>query len=66
MSALIELRSVADALIVLERIRDDLIRASLSEGHSEREVGRAANVSGPAINQRKKAIRTALDEDQHG
>lgn len=50
---LASLRAVVDELLELIPERDELIRQALDEGHSERKIGDAAGMSGPAIHQRK-------------
>ena len=51
---LVELASVSRQHEELGRRRDELIDECIAAGHSERAIGTAARLSGPAINLRKK------------
>ncbi len=56
MTTLDDLAVAVVALRAAQKVRDDLIRRAIAEGHSERAIGRAAGISGPAINQFKRRI----------
>jgi hypothetical protein len=53
-----------------EAAYDELIDRAIAEGHSEREIGRVAGISGPAVNQRKrrgpKANAVGPSKERHG
>lgn len=58
MDTLDQLRQITRRLRTLAAQRDELIQQALREQHSERKIGEAADMSGPAIHQRKqKATR---------
>lgn len=56
---LTELRYTARRLSAERFKRDDLIITAVQRGLTEREIGKAAGMSGPAINQRKQEMRKA-------
>lgn len=52
---LARLAVVRDRLRAAEAERDDLIHEAIEQGCSEREIGKAAGMSGPAVHYRKAA-----------
>jgi hypothetical protein len=50
------LRHVARVLGNAQEAYDQLLLQAIEAGLSEREIGRAAGISGPAVNQRKRAL----------
>lgn len=54
---LAELQQVTAWRDELTARREELINACIDAGHSERAIGRAAGISGPAIHQRKRWAR---------
>lgn len=46
-------------VMAAEAERDDLIFDALDAGCSEREIGKAAGMSGPAVHYRKAMLRTS-------
>jgi hypothetical protein len=52
-----ELGLISQQMMQLQARRDELIEQCIAAGHSERAIGEAAGVSGPAIHQRKERGR---------
>lgn len=53
---LIELRGIQRQFDELSARKEELIDACINAGHSERAIGSAAGMSGPAIHYRKKKL----------
>lgn len=54
LALLVELAKTSGQIASLMRRKEQLVEQCIEAGHSERAIGQAAGVSGPAINQRKK------------
>lgn len=51
------LKTISRRIRALSKERDQLIEQALNEGYSERVIGAAADMSGPAIHQRKDKLK---------